>query len=407
MNFLTTYITIEDISSGLFRTQIIDLLKVLSDKSNLEFEIIVLNVPWKYKQNKKKLKEYRLELKRYPVTIKYYSFLPPMRYCTKSSIYLSITILWLSTILKFVISSKTKILHCRSYMATFCANLVTNKPIIFDMRSLWVLENISAGNIKSNSFAHKGWNYIESYCLKNSVISTAVSKWMIDYLRPGARDLDFRLISIGVDMNKFFYNFNLAKQLRRKLNVNNKLVIIYSGSLGLSGLNIEAFCNLVAKIASTQVNFKLVILSNDSKKSLNNTLKRMPVNLDIIVISPKQQDINGWLSVGDIGIHALPQQLDSQSRLGTKVVEYWANGMPVIVNNNVGDAAGYINDRGLGIVLSGSELSLIELNEFLSLSDHRESYKIRCRQVVKENFDMELVSDKYLQCYFDASQTIQ
>ena len=70
MNFLVTYVTIEDISSGLFRTQIIDLLKVLSDKSNLKFEVIVLNAPWKYKQNKRRLKEYRLELKEYQDNLK-------------------------------------------------------------------------------------------------------------------------------------------------------------------------------------------------------------------------------------------------------------------------------------------------------------------------------------------------
>jgi glycosyltransferase involved in cell wall biosynthesis len=405
MNFLVTYVTIEDISSGLFRTQIIDLLKVFSDKSNLKFEVIVLNAPWKYKQNKRSLKEYRLELKEYPITIKYYSLLPPMRYCTKSSIYLSLSILLISTIFKLTISGKTKILHCRSYMATYCTNLVTKKPIIFDMRSLWVLENISTGNIKNNTLVHKYWSYIESQCIKNSVVSTAVSKWMIDYLSLKVHSSNLRLIPIGVDTSNFFYDIKLAKQLRRELEIENELVIVYSGSLGLSGVNIEALCNIITKIISTKVNFKIVFITNEPKRSVDKILKCIPKNIDSIIVSPRQRDINKWLSIGDIGIHALPKQLDSNSRLGTKIVEYWANGMPVIVNNHVGDAATYIRNRGVGIVLSDEEFNLKDLEEFLNFPDHRKAYKKKCMQVVEENFDMQLISDKYLRCYFDIIQS--
>lgn len=407
MNFLVTYVTIEDISSGLFRTQIIDLLKILSDKSNLKFEVIVLNAPWKYKQNERRLKEYRSELKGYPIIIKYYSLLPPMRYCTKSSIYLSLSIILISTILKLAINGKTKILHCRSYMATYCTNLATKKPVIFDMRSLWVLENISTGNIKNNTLVHKYWSYIESQCINNSVISTVVSKWMIDYLNPKPHSSDLRLIPIGVDTSNFFYDAKMAVQLRQELEIDNELVIVYSGSLGLSGVNIGALCDVLTKIISTKVNFKIVFITNEPKQSVNKVLKCIPKNTDSVVVSPRQQDINKWLSIGDIGIHALPKQLDSNSRLGTKIVEYWANGMPVIVNRHVGDAASYVRNRDIGIVLSDEDPNLKDLEEFLSFSDHRKSYKKKCMQTVEENFDMQLISDRYLQCYFEATQILK
>lgn len=397
MKNLITYITIEDISSGLFRTQIIDMLKIVADKSDFDFEVIVLNVPWKNERNKTKLEEYRSELSEFPIKIKYLPLLPPMRYCMKSSLYLVLFTLLISCILKFVISRKTNILHCRSYMATLCANIVSNKPVLFDMRSLWVLENISAGNIKKHSLVHKCWSYIESYCLKKSVVSTVVSQWMIEYLSSLVTSSNYRLIPIGVDTSKFFYNMNSAEYLKLKLGIDNELVVLYSGSLGLSGVNVEAISDLVKKIVLTEVKFKLVILTNDPEKIVNNALKCMPASIDSVVISPNQKDINCWLSIGDVGIHALPRQLDSKSRLGTKVVEYWANGMPVIVNKNVGDAVCYIKERDVGIVLSAFD----ELKEFLNLPNHRQSYKKKCKEVVDKNFDMVLISDKYLQCYLE------
>lgn len=398
MRNMITYITIEDISSGLFRTQIIDLLKIVANKSGFNFEIIVINVPWKNERNKKKLEEYRSELSEFPIKIKYLPLLPPMRYCMKSTLYLILFTLLVSCILKFAISRKTNILHCRSYMATLCANIVSNKPVLFDMRSLWVLENISAGNIKNDSLVHRCWSYIESYCLKKSVVSAVVSQWMIEHLSSIVTSTDYRLIPIGVDTSKFFYNMNSAEHLKLKLEIDNELVVVYSGSLGLSGVNVEAISDLVENIVLTEVKFKLVLVTNDSEKIVNNALKCMPANIDSLVISPNQKDINCWLSIGDVGIHALPMQLDSKSRLGTKVVEYWANGMPVIVNKNVGDAVGYIKERDVGIVLS----TIAELKEFLNLPNHRQSYKKKCKEVVGENFDMELISDKYLQCYFKA-----
>jgi glycosyltransferase involved in cell wall biosynthesis len=406
MSNLITYITIEDISSGLFRTQIIDLLKMVVNKSDFNFEVIVLNVPWKNKRNKTRLEEYRSELSEFPIKIKYFPLLPPMRYCMKSTLYLVSAILFISCILKFVISRKTKILHCRSYMATLCANIVSNKPVLFDMRSLWVLENISAGNIKNDSLDHRCWSYIERYCLKNSVVSTVVSQWMIEYLSSIVASSDYRLIPIGVDTSNFFYNKNSAEPLKLKLGIGNELVIIYSGSLGLSGVNVKALGDLVEKIVLTKVKFKLVLITNESEKIVNSALKYMPANIDSVVISPNQKDINCWLSIGDIGIHALPRQLDSRSRLGTKVVEYWANGMPVIVNNNVGDAVGYIEEREVGIVLHASDSASAELKEFLVLPNHRLKYKKNCQRLVTEKFDMDLISDKYVQCYLDATGSI-
>ena len=400
---LVTYITIEDISSGLFRTQVIDLLKVISTKQSVEFEVIVLNVPWKYRQHKRKLTEYRSELSSYPITIRYYPFLPPIRYCTKSVIYLKVAILWLSSILKVTTNKRTDLFHCRSYLATYCTHLISAQPIMFDMRSLWVLENISAGNLVADSLVTKHWVHIERQCLERSVYSTAVSKWMVDYSISKVPSANIQLIPIGVDTSKFFYNIQSRKHLRDKLGLANELVAVYSGSLGLSGVNIAALVWLINQMVATQVKFKIVFISNELKQRIVDILSRTELDQNsVIVISPEQHEINNWLSIGDLGIHSLPKQLDSGSRLGTKVVEYWANGMPVIVNDSVGDAVRYIQKSHIGLVVK-DENSLPALKNFLKLSDHRKIYESECRLVAGENFDMKLIADKYLQCYISAA----
>ena len=400
---LVTYITIEDISSGLFRTQIIDLLKIISTTQSVEFEVIVLNVPWKFRQHKRKLKEYRAELKSYPITIKYLPLLPPIRFCTKSWIYLKLVIFWLSSILKVTIGKRTDLLHCRSYLATYCSHLASSKPIIFDMRSLWVLENISAGHLVMDKLITKYWVQIEKYCLVRSVCSTAVSQWMLDYSISKVPSAKVELIPIGVDTSKFFYNTESRKKLKDKFGLDDELIAVYSGSLGLSGVNTRALEWLINQMIATQEKFKIVFISNDVKQRIVDIISRTDLIPDnVIVISPEHHEINNWLSVGDIGIHALPRQLDSDSRLGTKVVEYWANGMPVIVNENVGDAARYIHKLHIGLVVKNDNRQS-ELKEFMKFKGHRNAYESSCRLAACENFDMKVIADKYLHCYVSSA----
>ena len=117
------------------------------------------------------------------------------------------------------------------------------------------------------------------------------------------------------------------------------------------------------------------------------------------IIHPKLNEISSWLDCADIGLHALPKQLDSATRLGTKVVEYWFNGLPVIINKNVGAAVEYIENYRIGYVVE-DDLESHNLKEKINeLLNYDRNY---ISNFAKEKFSSKHISFQYLQLYKDS-----
>ena len=116
------------------------------------------------------------------------------------------------------------------------------------------------------------------------------------------------------------------------------------------------------------------------------------------VIKPKMNEISHWLSAADIGFHALPKQLDWETRLGTKVVEYLVNGLPVIVNQNVGAAAKILALKNFGKVIRDSELEDYKILQY-KISSVLKYDKKNISKLSKEIFSSEAISKKYIKCY--------
>lgn len=347
------HVTIEDICSGLFRTQVIDIsMEIIATQPDMSIDIIAINRPWKYLHHRVQLKKFKLILEGSGIQITYLPLLPPLRHVLKSAIYSKAIIKLLSILIKYFQPKNFDIYHCRSYLPTAAVLANGTKGVVFDARSLWVLENISAGNLVENSSAHRFWLKAEEFCEEKSDVVTIVSPQMGDYFRSRASCKAIKLIPISYQAHIFHYSMLERARLRAKLGWEYNTIFVYSGSFGLSGINTEALKRMFSRALSIP-NARILFLSSESETSISELMAA--INSPIIayrVIHPQHEDMGKWLSAADIGLHSLPKQLDSGTRLGTKVVEYWACGLPVIVNEYVGAAAQMINDNPIGFVTS-------------------------------------------------------
>jgi glycosyltransferase involved in cell wall biosynthesis len=294
---------------------------------------------------------------------------------------------------------KFDIIHCRSYWPTISIEKF-HESIVFDLRSLWVSENLSSGDLIENSLAHKYWNQIEIKCLQNSKISTCVSSGMVEYCKMLVPNINVELIPISVNPLYFSFDLSSRSRIREFLNWNSNTIFVYSGSFGQSGINIEALKQTFNFILSIDKSYRLLILTNDKSSFLNEILASLPLFKNCVkVFHPKFDDISSWLSASDIGLHALPFQQDSFSRLGTKVVEYWMNGLPVVINSNIGEAVKYVENLGYGLVLDDKkmklETSLIKSNMVSLLKIKRKSIS----SFALDNFSVDIIANKYLKTY--------
>ena len=392
------YLTIEDITSGLFKTQILDIIEeILNHDNAIKFQIFIINRPWLYFKHKKVLNEYRAISNTYNISFCYIPFLPPLRNALKYYLYSYLVTRWLSFIFNiFINKNEFDLIHARSYWTTFS---VSNSkiPIIFDLRSLWLLENISTGEIKINSKSYNYWKQIEIDCLNKSAASTCVSNAMVDYVKNISAFAKVSLIPISVNEKYFNFNQNNRSQNRKILEWDENVIFIYSGSLGQSGINIKSITEVFKKIISLSDNYKILIITSEKSNYVNKIMSTIGTEiLNYKIINPKLNEISSWLDCADIGLHALPIQLDSNTRLGTKVVEYWINGLPVIVNKNVGAAAEYIDKYKIGYVIEEDYKNInIKINELLN---YDRSY---ISNFAKNIFSAKHISFQYLQLYQD------
>jgi glycosyltransferase involved in cell wall biosynthesis len=393
-----TYFTIEDIGSGLFRNQVVNKLNaILAVDSNITFEILILNSPIKYSKHQKILKEYRSTLSN-RIKIKYYPVLPPLRYALSSVLQSSLILKWLELFCRLFVRVKGDIIHCRSYWPTIIASKVYNVPILFDLRSIYPAENVAAGNLKFNSRQYKFWGKLEANCIKAASVNSAVSEAMVSYINTINPKSETHLNPIIVNTDEIYFDENERINIRTNLGWQENIILVYSGSLGVSGLNRESLSKILVLFSNLSDNFRFLFLSSDSKHSIEELLINVNIPQDHFYITESNpKELYKWLSASDIGFHALPLQIDSDTRLGTKVVEYWVSGLPVIINKNVGAAVEIVSKNGIGLVVDdicNSYEGLFDEIKLLLTKNRKE-----ISDIGKSMFDSKIIAKKYLNSY--------
>ncbi len=396
-----SYFTFEDVGSGLFRTQVIDILaEIVKQEPDIEFEIVVVNRIWHILNHKKHLRAIRSSLPEGRIRIKYIPLLPPLRNALKSYYFSLFITKWLALIYLLIGSKKVGVVHCRSYWPAKAAIDGGTIPVLFDMRSLWPAESVSTGDLINNSKSHHYWLELEANCLNKASVSTGVSKAMVSYAKRLAPSKSIELIPISVNLDNFRFNASSRIEKRSFLSWENETIVVYSGGFGKSGINYNALRQMFQLLLRADSNIKILFLTMESKENVTDLMQEVEGSTNRYqIIHPGFNEMSDWLSAGDIGVHALPLQLDSATRLGTKVVEYWANGLPVIVNENVGAAADFIEEYKVGRVL-GTDTPLDNfivngvIESLLSLPRNRQS------DFAREQFSSSQIARKYINAYW-------
>lgn len=381
------YFTNQDIGTGLFDNQVYGnllALKKLSQKNKIT--LLVFNRPWKFFKHKSKVKEIISN----NINVIYLPLCPPMRYIT-SSIYLNkLYVFYFSFIFSLFIKYKNyDLIHCRHYLpALVCKNLAL-KNILFDVRSLSLFEYVQAGKIKYKSKNYEYWLKQEEELINYVDGISVVSKSMIDYFKQYLPK-KISYCPIIADSERIFFSNKERIKLRDKWNWSKNNVYVYSGSFGLYGLNKEFLFKLISLIINLDNNAKFLFLLSNDENEFNSFIQKFNIsNNSFKYYSVTSDELYKFLSASDIGIHALPSQLDSFTRLSTKVVEYWCAGLPTLINNNVGEAADISIKNDLGIVINLNDINKtnkLDFSLFLRDEIRSKSLKIFDKNVVLKNY---------------------
>ena len=300
------------------------------------------------------------------------------------------------------------IVHCRSYISPLAGNILVKKQnasFLFDMRGFWADERIDGGiwSLK-NPVLKRVYNYFKkkekSYLEKSDAVVSLTHNGKNEILSWKHVEIDDEKI-IVIPCAADFEHFNIPSEemrrvSRKKLGVeNDELVFCYLGSLGTWYL-VDEMLQLFATISQKYSNARLLIITRDE---LHQNIKALGVNPSKITVqSASRKEVPELLAAADIGISFIKPSFSKKSSSPTKMGEMLAMGIPMIVNDNVGDVAEITQELNAGWVIrnmnnAGFEEAVEQIPDILKLN------KEQIRSNASKVLNLEIGVARYLNIY--------
>jgi glycosyltransferase involved in cell wall biosynthesis len=214
----------------------------------------------------------------------------------------------------------------------------------------------------------------------------------------GINDNKIYTIPCCVNIEKFKFNIEGRINIKEKLNISaSQKVGIYVGKFGGIYYDREAFVIFKKSLEYFNGKFFLIILTSDDEKKIITKLKEVDFPIENVFVSKVEHyEVPDYLSSSDFSYSL---QLPKPSNLylcPIKNGEYWANGLPILIPEGVGDDSEIIKKEGGGVIFSLETLgeSLIQLqNKYLSRK--REDYNEEIRNLALKYRNFNFTKDIY------------
>lgn len=305
---------------------------------------------------------------------------------------------------------KIDILHARSTIPAVIASTVSfflGIDYIFDMRGLLAEEYADGGLWRRGSLKYRLVNKVERRLLASSdaiVMLTDKIRGVLtarDGCLSGYDRSRIYVIPCCVDLDKFTAGRAKDAAVASRLGLGGRFVFGYVGSLG-TWYMVDEMTDffLAAKESMPEAHFS--VLTQSGRKHIDEAAAKRRVGIsDISVSEEPPHRVPLFMSTIDAGLFFIKPSFSKQASSPTKLAEFLACGVPVVINSGVGDTEAVVRGERVGVVVSDfSDSSYRAAAEKLKeLLKQGEPLRQRCRQAAERHFSMNKGCDKYMEIY--------
>ena len=300
---------------------------------------------------------------------------------------------------RFVINlsrkEKIDILHARAHIPMLMAMLiskVTKSKILFDIRGLMADEYADAGVWQENSKIFRFIKQIERWGIKEASEIVVLTNRMRNYLVGNHLKLrkNIEVIPCCFDFSRVEQNTGIEKKPRFEM--------IYAGSVtGLYLLHEMGSFFLELKRLKSDAFFQ--ILTASPPEVIQEAFDKLGIDKDDYAVSRVlPSEVPKHLKRAHLGISFRMATFSQMASSPTKIPEYLACGLPVVLNYGIGDVDYLLEKEKVGICLKSFDAEEMvkatgEIFDILSEDKIAE----RCIKVAHEYFDLDNVGGKRYQ----------
>ena len=303
---------------------------------------------------------------------------------------------------KLVSREKIDVLHARIHVPAVLGAIVKklsggNVKMLFDIRGFFPEEYTDAGVWKQDSWLYKSVKQAEKWILRNTDGFVILTERGREILFPESKETGFdksgrpvEVIPCCVDFDRFkAANEDSRREMRRKLNIENRRVIVYVGSFGGWYLTEEMADFFGAAKERDDSTFALV-LTQSNPEMIAGLLKACGFSEnDYLIKKVLPEEIPAYLSAADVAISFIKECFSKQASSPTKIAEYLACGLPIISNSGVGDLDALIEGEKVGVILRGfGKADYLEALEKIENLRQKGNLAEHCRNVSSKYFDL-------------------
>lgn len=292
-----------------------------------------------------------------------------------------------------------RLIHARSYIPAAVALLVsrsTGVPFIFDMRALWPEELITAGRLRRGSFIHRAIVRAERACLAKAAGVVSLTHAAVAHLKTVYPDELKKqravVIPTCADLNRF------APEEGESLGspVYGCIGTVLSGWFRTDWLS-----NWMHVVAARDPSARFEIVTRDDKSRVRAALdpeNKLEERLDI---GPRSsEEMPDAVRRQDLSTMFFTSGLSKLGSAPTRLAEVLGCGVPVLVNEGVGDVAEVVRENNVGVIVDGGSIQDMEA-AFDTLQTLLKDPELprRCRTTAETIFSLEAGTKAYGEIY--------
>jgi glycosyltransferase involved in cell wall biosynthesis len=254
--------------------------------------------------------------------------------------------------LRAALARRPEIVHGRSYLPTavgdVIASVVPRAKLVFDCRGMIGDEYVDSGHWTPDRLEYRALKRYESRAFHRAegvvVLTRALRQWVEarQWLGHGTQ---IETIPCCVDLDVFRFDADARAAVRAELGLEGARTLVYAGSLGswYEEPEMARFSVLFRELAQAQAGggpVRFLLLTRSDPTPLVACLRAAGFGeADIVVRSARPAEMSRYLSAGDVGLSFIKSWFSKKGSSPTKVAEYLACGLPVVLNGDIGDQA--------------------------------------------------------------------
>lgn len=220
-----------------------------------------------------------------------------------------------------------KIVHQHVSSLTYVEPLKAAKKNNVKIRIIHSHSTIETGGIIHKFFHKYNQFFLKSYATNYLACSDTAGKWL--YSRKQYYKRDFQLIKNAINTDKFTYNQEVRKIMRKELGIENKFVVGHIGRFTYLK-NHDFLIDIFKEIYDKKKNSVLLLVGDgDLHKNIQEKVNRLNLS-DNVIFTGVRSDISELLQAMDVFL--MPSHNEG---LPVTLIEAQAAGLPCVISKNI------------------------------------------------------------------------